>query len=78
MGPAQFGPGTHCYYARTACASAIADFTLEPPLSSRISGVDQESSSSDVRRHTPERPPVFSHNASSPMVIDRSEDLHMS
>lgn len=35
-------------------------------------------SSSGERRHTPERPPVFSHRASGPMVMARSMDLHMS
>src|SRR5713226_9146535 len=30
------------------------------------------------RRQLPERPPVFSQRQSSPMVIERSEDLHMS
>src|SRR5215207_5379966 len=30
------------------------------------------------RRKVPERPPVFSHRASSPITIDRSADLHMS
>ena len=30
------------------------------------------------RRQWPDRPPVFSHRAISPMTIDRSPDLHMS
>ena len=30
------------------------------------------------RRQVPDRPPVFSHNDRSPIVIDRSTDLHMS
>ena len=30
------------------------------------------------RRQVPDRPPVFSHRDRSPMVIDRSTDLHMS
>src|SRR5262249_45522330 len=33
---------------------------------------------SDWRRHVPERPPVFSQSCSSPIVIERSIDLHMS
>ncbi len=36
------------------------------------------SSSAVLRRHCPERPPVFSHKASSPTLISRSTDLHMS
>jgi molybdate transport system permease protein len=31
-----------------------------------------------ARRQVPERPPAFSHSASSPMVMERSTDLHMS
>jgi len=36
------------------------------------------SGSTGSRRNVPERPPVFSHRAMSPMVIVRSADLHMS
>ena len=33
---------------------------------------------STARRQVPDRPPIFSQSASSPIVIDRSVDLHMS
>jgi hypothetical protein len=36
------------------------------------------SGSEDPRRNGPDRPPVFSQRATSPMVIERSADLHMS
>ena len=39
---------------------------------------EESSKGSPVRRYDPERPPVFSHRATSPITIERSTALHMS
>ena len=66
-------------YRRTDALSRIVDVQSNRNL--RSSELDQRpnrSESSDCRRHVPERPPVFSQSARSPIVIERSIDLHMS
>ena len=65
--------------AGTQFVAVAANQTVRPIRALR--GVVQNPKGSDSsagRRHVPERPPVFSHSESSPIVIERSTDLHMS
>ena len=67
------------YYGTTALCTPIVTLGDEVHMGDRAGQRPRSSSGSLLtRRYGPDRPPVFSHSAMSPIVIERSADLHMS
>ena len=66
------------YYEPRTTATASANYCKHPLAATAAYSPRSRSPSRGPRRYVPDRPPVFSHRATSPITMDRSTDLHMS